>query len=301
MAYKSKIHYNPLLSVKENAANNNVTVAAIRSYIRANGIDRKLDNAIIIKRRINEVIEENQNISLRQLSSQLGYSVNTIRKYMSQDVCVSTNDKIKISTFDTSKRNVIIKSVSDSQDEILFNILRLYVGKNSFDCDMTYSIGVFYHNIPQPTMKYDKYPQFEDVLPLEQAYSIEDSALHSIIIDLPFIVKNSEKDAQTSMIARRFNCFYSVNELYKTNVDMLNLAYCKLQKGGYLVMKTMDFVYGTKQYWISNFVQNKAAEIGFILEDTFILISKHKVLSAKVGEQRHARKFHSYFFVFSKK
>ena len=93
---------------------------------------------------------------------------------------------------------------------------------------MTYSIGVFYRNIPQPTMKYDKYPQFEDVLPLEQAYAIENGALHSIIIDLPFTVKNSEKDAQTSMIARRFNCFYSVDELYKTNVEMLNLAYCKL-------------------------------------------------------------------------
>ena len=53
-----------------------------------------------------------------------------------------------------------------------YNILRLYVGRSCFDCDMTYSIGVFYRNIPQPTMKYDKYPQFEDVLPLEQAYAI---------------------------------------------------------------------------------------------------------------------------------
>ena len=300
MPYKSKINYNPILSVQENAANNNVTVAAIRSYIRTNGINRKLDNAIIIKRRIDKVVKTNPNISLRQLSAQLGYSVNTIRKYLLQDVSVSTNDKIKISTFDTSKWNVIIKSVSDTQDEILFNILRLYVGRSCFDCDMTYSIGVFYRNIPQPTMKYDKYPQFEDVLPLEQAYAIENGALHSIIIDLPFTVKNSEKDAQTSMIARRFNCFYSVDELYKTNVEMLNLAYCKLQKGGYLIMKTMDFVYGAKQYWISNFVQDKAAETGFILEDTFILVSKHKILSAKIGEQRHARKFHSYFFVFKK-
>ena len=47
---------------------------------------------------------------------------------------------------------------------------------------------------------------------------------------------------------------------------MLNLAYCKLQKGGYLIMKTMDFVYGTKQYWVSNFVQDKAAATGFVLE-----------------------------------
>ncbi|HIR37591.1 MAG TPA: winged helix-turn-helix domain-containing protein [Candidatus Limisoma gallistercoris] len=300
MPYKSKINYNPFLSVKENAANNNVTVAAIRSYIRTNGIDRKLDNAIAIKRRIDEVVKANSDISLRQLSAQLGYSVNTVRKYLAQNVCVSNSDKTKTSMFDTSKWKAVIKSVSDNQDEILFNILRLYVGESSFDCDLTYSVGVFYRNLPQPSMKYDKYPQLDDVLYLEQAYDIENGSLHSVVVDLPFIVKNSEKDAQSSMIAQRFNCFYSVEELYQANVDMLNLAYCKLQKGGYLIMKTMDFVYGTKQYWVSNFVQDKAAATGFILEDTFILVSKHKILSAKIGEQRHARKFHSYFFVFKK-
>ena len=300
MPYKSKINYNPLLSVKENAANNNVTVAAIRSYIRTNGIDRKLDNAIAIKRRIDEVVKANSDISLRQLSAQLGYSVNTVRKYLAQNVCVSNSDKTKTSMFDTSKWKAVIKSVSDNQDEILFNILRLYVGESSFDCDLTYSVGVFYRNLPQPSMKYDKYPQLDDVLYLEQAYDIENGSLHSVVVDLPFIVKNSEKDAQSSMIAQRFNCFYSVEELYQANVDMLNLAYCKLQKGGYLLMKTMDFVYGTKQYWVSNFVQDKAAATGFVLEDTFILVSKHKILSAKIGEQRHARKFHSYFFVFKK-
>ena len=177
MPYKSKINYNPLLSVKENAANNNVTVAAIRSYIRTNGIDRKLDNAIVIKRKIDEVVKANPDISLRQISAQLGYSVNTIRKYISQNICVSNDDKTKTSMFDTSKWKAVIKSVSDNQDEILFNILRLYVGESSFDCDLTYSVGVFYRNLPQPSMKYDKYPQLDDVLPLEQAYDIENGSL----------------------------------------------------------------------------------------------------------------------------
>lgn len=297
MPYKSKINYNPLLSVKKNAANNNVTVAAIRSYIRTNGIDRKLDNAIAIKRRIDEVVKANSDISLRQLSAQLGYSVNTVRKYLAQNACVSNSDKTKISMFDTSKWKAVI---NDNQDEILFNILRLYVGESSFDCDLTYSVGVFYRNLPQPSMKYDKYPQLDDVLYLEQAYDIENGSLHSVVVDLPFIVKNSEKDAQSSMIAQRFNCFYSVEELYQANVDILNLAYSKLHKDGFLITKTMDFVYAAKQYWISNFVQNKAAKKGFILEDIFILVSKHKILSAKEGKQHHARKFHSYFFVFRK-
>lgn len=49
---KSKIIYNPLLSVKENAENNNVSISAVRWYIRTNGIDRKRDNAIAISKSI---------------------------------------------------------------------------------------------------------------------------------------------------------------------------------------------------------------------------------------------------------
>ncbi len=64
MSYKSKIVYNPLLSVKENAVNNHVTVAAIRWYIRANGIDRRLDNGILIKRKLSEIKDSHPNISL---------------------------------------------------------------------------------------------------------------------------------------------------------------------------------------------------------------------------------------------
>ena len=117
-------------------------------------------------------------------------------------------------------------------------------------------------------LRFDKYPLDESVMPLERATDIEDASLHSIVIDLPFIAKDYNS-AQTSMIAQRFNYFSSIDELYTTNVSMMLLAFRKLQKNGFLVMKTMDFVYGINQYWVNNFVQNKAKEIGFVLYDTF--------------------------------
>ena len=40
---KSKIRYNPSLTVKENAKKNGVSVAAIRNYIKVNRIDRRAD------------------------------------------------------------------------------------------------------------------------------------------------------------------------------------------------------------------------------------------------------------------
>ena len=95
------------------------------------------------------------------------------------------------------------------------NILRLYVHKDTFDCDLTFSKGVFYQHISMPKLKFDKYPLKKDVLPLEKVEDIKDASLHSIVIDLPFIVKDY-KSAQTSMIAQRFNYFSSVKELYET-------------------------------------------------------------------------------------
>lgn len=96
---KSKIVYNPYLSVKENAENNGVSIAAVRWYIKVNGIDRKLDNAIIIRRRIEEARKENPNISIKELSVKTGYSINTIKKHLNNLEESSGNDSLKLSTF----------------------------------------------------------------------------------------------------------------------------------------------------------------------------------------------------------
>lgn len=275
---KVKLKYDPNLSIKENAAMCGVSESAVRKYIRTNGIDRNYDNKVAKKRAILTLKEENPSISLAEMAHRLGYSVNTIRKYLQMDLGQSKITTSKVSTFDLSNKKFIIKSVSDDQTEILMNILRLYVHKDTFDCDLTFSKGVFYQHISMPKLKFDKYPLKKDVLPLEKVEDIKDASLHSIVIDLPFIVKDY-KSAQTSMIS---------------------LAFRKLHKNGFLIMKTMDFVFGSSQHWVGNFVQNTANEIGFVLYDTFILVSRTKILTTKGEKQHFARKYHSYFFVFRK-
>lgn len=297
---RSKIVYNPLLSVKENAENNHVSESAVRWYIRTNGIDRKRDNAIAISKSIANYKKSNPTATINDISTALELSVNTVRKYVQNKINKSNIDNSKLSTFDLSKRKFIISSISDSQDEILSNILRLHIKQSRFDCDLTYSIGVFYRHIPQPKLKFDKYPQVDDVRPLDEFNNIEDGSLHSIVIDLPFVIKGKEVNYK-SMMADRFNCFSNAKELYDTNTSMLQLAYSKLSKEGILVFKTMDIIYGGVPHWIGNYVQNKAIEIGFKLVDMFILFAKTKVLTNVNTTQLHARKFHSYFFVLEKR
>lgn len=192
--------------------------------------------------------------------------------------------------------------MSDNQHEILNNILRLHVKRKQLDCDFTYSIGCFYNHLPQPVHKYDKYPQVEGVLPLELAYKLEDNKLHSIVVDLPFIIRNNKggKSINTCKIANRFNSFNSAKELYDANDSILSLAFDKLEKRGILIVKTMDVIFAGKQHWISNYVTNKATELGFEMIDLFVLIATKKMLRSDGCIQHHARKFHSYFLVFKK-
>lgn len=209
-------------------------------------------------------------------------------------------DTSKVSTFDFTKPAVVIKTVSESQDEILYNMLRLYVKKSSFDCDFTYSVGNFYARLNKPLLKFDINPQMEDVKPLNEALDILPNSLHSVVVDLPFIVNVNNNEKFKSKIAKRFDYFRSEEELYEANDSMIELAYSKLKIGGFLIMKTMDVCGPSKQLWINNYVQNKAAKCGFILEDIFILVSQTKYLFTSGLKQRHARKYHSYFFVFRK-
>ena len=297
---KSKIIYNPQLSVTDNAINNKVSESAIRRYIRVNGIDRKRDNAIIIQRTIKNLKKKIPDISIAEICRQLNISKNTAKKYLNEDLTVSNNDTSKLSTFDLSKRKFIISSVSENQDLILSNILRLYIPSGRFDCDLTYSVGNFYKIIPQPLLKYDKYPKTDEITPLEEAYLIPDNSLSSVILDLPFVVKG-EETIYKSMMADRFNCFNSMKELYQVNKDILQLAYSKLSNHGILVVKTMDLNYGGVQHWIGNYIQNNAIEIGFKLLDIFILVAKNKVLTNVNQVQKTARKCHSYIFVLQKK
>ena len=166
---KVKLKYDPNLSIKENAVRCGVSESAVRKYIRVNHIDRLFDSKMAKIRHINKLKRENPNITLAELSRATGYSINTIKKYLTSEDSPSEIATCKVSTFDV-KRNVNnIKSFSFSQDEILSDILHLYVHAETYECDLTYSIGVFYRHLPQPSLKFDKYPQSNDVLEIHKS------------------------------------------------------------------------------------------------------------------------------------
>ena len=297
---KENITYYPTLSLEENARRNCVSVYAVKKYIERNNIDRKRDIQTSRYLMVKKCINKYPDLPLSKIAIKCNLALNTVKKYASLDnKNLSKSPTNKVGVFDSKTNATIIRSVSQSQEEILGNILKLYIPKGEFDCDLTTSKAVFYsRHIPLPKHLYDKYPQMEGVQPLESAELLPHNIFQSIVVDLPFIVSYGEWNG--GKIKDRFTHFENKEELYAANDYMLSLAHNLLNKGGILVMKTMDVNTNGKQLWVSHYVQTKAFELGFKLLDTFIYVSPTRIISQQNIIQRIARKYHSYFFVFKK-
>jgi hypothetical protein len=195
--------------------------------------------------------------------------------------------------------NQIIGSVSYSQDEIMKGIIALYC-PNGFELDPTYSKGNFYKVIPQPKFKSDLVPQCEGVALRDcRTLLFENDSLESIMFDPPF-VGGSQADGLPGIIKTRFGYFKNIPELWEFYTQSMREFYRVLKDGGILIFKCQDSVESGKQYLSHVYIINEAVKIGFYPEDIFILVTDTRLISPNQFNQKHCRKFHSYFVVLKK-
>lgn len=200
----------------------------------------------------------------------------------------------------------MIKSVSYSQEEIIKDIINLHLDGKDIEADITYSKGQFYKNgvVKQPIHKFDKYPQTSNIIQLTDRIPLADKSVLSVMCDLPFVISKGPsllaKQKGQNVISSRFSSFENPNELFKCYSLWIGESYRVLKDGGKLIFKCQDTVSGGKNYFIHNYSFNEALKVGFYPKDLAILVAKNRIISGKHKNQFHMRKFHSYFWVFSK-
>jgi hypothetical protein len=188
----------------------------------------------------------------------------------------------------------MISTVSSSQLEILQGILALYCHQG-FDCDPTYSKGSFYKGLPVPRLRFDLCPVVPGVVQADcRRLPLPDESVMSIVFDPPFIHAHG-KDSQ---IGNRFSSYKSQREIYALYRASIYEFARVMKPGGILVFKCQDIVESGKQVWNHIHVFNLAREAGFVAEDLFVLTAKSRLIGWNQKVQKHARKFHSYFWVF---
>lgn len=198
----------------------------------------------------------------------------------------------------------VIKTISYDQDEILRGILHLYVPEGRFDVDPTYSKGNFYRNIPEPAYKFDIVPQSDQVIQADcRDLPLENASVHSVIFDPPFLATTGKSlnTENGNIINRRFSVCSSERELQDLYTDSIHEFYRVLDRNGILVFKCQDKVSSGKQHFMHCFVYEQALRSRFEPMDLFVLCAKSRIIADWQRNQKHARKYHSYFWVFKKK
>ena len=212
----------------------------------------------------------------------------------------------------------IIRNTSYDQTEILHNIGTLYNGgSDQFDADMTASSLGFYngchggkYNIPEPKILMDVFPQRDDIIKIERwgSLPLNDGSIHSIVIDLPFVISPENapsavsKKEGASLIFKRFAGYYPVDNLYLSYYHWLSEAYRVLDKDGICIFKCQSCISGGIRHNIEEFSFMAAQRLGFKMEDKFTLLAKARLISPnryKSGQQ-HSRSYTSQFLVFIK-
>lgn len=195
-------------------------------------------------------------------------------------------------------RDEMAFTVSNDQTRILRDIMRLYNEGDPFDADVTYSKGVFYKKLPQPRWKFDLNPQREGVQEADaRDLPLDDGSVRSLVFDPPFKASNSQVKG---IIEARFSAFPSIFKLWDFYEESMREFFRVLKPKGIVVFKVQDTV-SSGQNHMSHFeVEKIAQKIGFATLDLFILQARSVLLSPNMARQKHARKTHSFVFVFQK-
>ena len=211
----------------------------------------------------------------------------------------------------------IIKNFSYDQTEILYNIGMLYNnGSCQFDCDITASQLGFYNGgsnyeyaIPEPKILMDVFPQREDIIKLDKwgKIPLEDSSIHSIVIDLPFVMTVPGKEGDkpgNNLTYKRFSGYYPEENLYYSYYHWLSEASRVLDEDGLCIFKCQSSISSSIRHNIEEFSFMAAQRLGFTMEDKFTLLAKSRLINYndwfKHG-QVHSRSYTSMFLVFIKK
>lgn len=195
----------------------------------------------------------------------------------------------------------MIKSIGDNQYEIIKDILELHCPAG-IELDPTYSKGVFYKKsgICEPSLKFDLFPQTPCTKSADACdLPLNKESIRSIMFDPPFLAGYT-KEKPTGLIGERFHGFRYMPDLWDWYDKCLWEFHRILKPGGTLIIKCQDTVSSGKQWWSHNFLMTSAEAKGYYVKDLFVLMAKSRMLGHNHKNQKHARKFHSYFLVLTK-
>lgn len=200
--------------------------------------------------------------------------------------------------------DVTVKSISYDQGEIL-DWIRLLHCHDGIDADATFGNGSFYKSPSEwPEYRFDLDDTLENCTTASSTdLPLSDSSIRSIVFDPPFLtyVRQNRTGNGNMVMSKRFSGYWRYDELENHYKESLREFSRVLMPKGIVIFKCQDIIHNHRMHPTHINVVNWGSEHGFRLCDMFILAAKYRMPSPnRVGKQKHARIFHSYFLVLKK-
>lgn len=194
---------------------------------------------------------------------------------------------------------IYTSEVGDNSD-LIAHVAALYLKSGDRIWDVTYGKGVFWRKLDQNKYRVrlsdilcgPEHIDFRHLPPSNEKYDC-------VILDPPYCHNPGQM-----IIDKNYRNAETTKGLYHKDIirlydDGMREAFSVLKTGGYLWVKCKDEIESSYQRWSHIEVYNAALKIGFFAQDLFILTQKSNPI-VQHKRQQHARKNHSYLWVFKK-
>lgn len=198
----------------------------------------------------------------------------------------------------------MITTVQSDQRQILADIARLHLpdGVIDYHLDATFGKGGFWPTADMGIVRIrsDRMACGNPAQNLRADFTalpFQSGSIESMVLDPPFI----HAAGKDSAMGKQFGSYPTQFALRLAYRRAILEAARVLQPGGVLVFKCQDIVESGKQVWNHVDVLDRAGLYGLEAIDLFILHrARPPMVGHNHGRQLHARKTHSYFWVFKK-
>ena len=186
---------------------------------------------------------------------------------------------------------------------LISKVAKLYLPKDGKVADITWGKGVFWKNID--ITKYDFFKSDKITCP-ETPYDFtkrlpyKNKTFDVVVFDPPYAHNPGNMMVNDNYLNRETTKGMYHKDIINLYKKGMRQAYRILKPGGALWVKCKDEIETSCQKWSHIEIHDMAVNMGFYAKDLFILIQKTDP-HIQHENQQHARKNHSYLWVFKKK
>lgn len=189
--------------------------------------------------------------------------------------------------------NPIYTVYQGSNSGLIKNVSELYFQEGDRIADVTWGKGVFWKEVNKSKFEIVGSDIKTGIDFRDLPY--EDNSFNHSVIDPPYARITNLKGMVDCYNTTRFTTHEEIIKLYQDGLKEL----VRITKpGGFILCKCQDEIYGCRQKWSHIEIYNLAIELGLYPKDLFILINDKKPKPRH--KQQHARKIHSYLWIFEK-